>query len=385
MGDKSKIEWTESTWNTITGCSPVSEGCANCYAKREAEGRLRGKFGYPQDEPFRVTFHGEDRLNDPLRWKRPRKIFVCSMGDLFHEDVPFVWIDKVFQVMSECKQHRFMLLTKRPERMKSYFLGFRDEAEEKAEQEIRSKPFWLRLECDLYRNANAQFRRQPLANVWLGVTAENQERADERIPVLLQIPAAKHFVSVEPMLGHIDLVKYLQKGTEFHLSLNVEGALRNRSFDGLFADNGKEMTREEAKEHLERLAALGIKRVASSECDNFDHQRGCQDHEKTTLDWVICGGETGANARPLHPDWVRSLRDQCQEAQVPFFFKSWGEWKFICEVIIPEYDKADYPEYWRRPGEKPMFAFPDGTTLERLGRRQTGRELDGRTWDEEPA
>ena len=323
MGDKSKIEWTESTWNPITGCTPVSEGCANCYAKREAEGRLRGKFGYPQDEPFRVTFHGEDRLNDPLRWKRPRKIFVCSMGDLFHEDVPVEWIDKVIDAVARCEQHRFMLLTKRPERMKSYFLALRDDPE----QAMRFRSG----RTELHKYALALRRGEPLRNVWLGVTAENQQRADERIPLLLQIPAAKHFVSVEPMLGPVNFVD---------VPVGMLGPLRPIR-KGLPAD---------------------IPRI----------------------DWVICGGETGPEARPMHRKWVRSLRDQCVAAKVPFFFKSWGEWKFSYEVIIPEYDKADGLEYWRRPGEKPMVAFPDGTTLERLGRRRTGRELDGRTWDEEP-
>lgn len=318
MGDQSKIEWTDATWNPITGCTPVSEGCANCYAKREAEGRLRGKYGYPQDNPFRVTFH-EDKLEQPLKWRRPRKIFVCSMGDLFHEDVPVEWIDKVIDVIARCEQHRFMLLTKRPERMKDYFLGLRDDPE----QAMRFRSG----RTELHKYALALRKGEPLRNVWLGVTAENQQRADERIPMLLQIPAAKLFVSVEPMLGPVDLYQWLGG---------------DREIDPPHKYNGG-------------------------------------------LDWVICGGETGPEARPMHREWVRSLRDQCVAAQVPFFFKSWGEWKFICEVIIPEYDKADYPEYWRRPGEKPMFAFPDGTTLERLGRRQTGRELDGRTWDEEPS
>ncbi len=106
MGDRSKIEWTDATWNPITGCSPVSEGCENCYAKREAEGRLRGRCGYDKDEPFKVTLH-PDKLDQPLRWTKPRRIFVCSMGDLFHEDVPRAWIEDVFNVILECRQHTF--------------------------------------------------------------------------------------------------------------------------------------------------------------------------------------------------------------------------------------------------------------------------------------
>jgi len=169
-----KIEWAEESWNPVTGCTPISEGCQNCYAKRMAT-RLKGRYGYPSDDPFRVTFH-PDKLDQPLKWRKPRMIFVCSMGDLFHEDVGLHEIFQVCKVMREAKQHTFLLLTKRPGRM-----------------------------LELFGSGT------PLPNVWLGVTTENQQRADERIPILLQIPAAKHFISVEPMLGPIDeLYEYFQ-------------------------------------------------------------------------------------------------------------------------------------------------------------------------------
>ena len=170
---KSKIEWTHSVYNPVTGCTPISEGCANCYAKRMAT-RLKGRFGYPADDPFRVTFH-PDRLEDPLHWHKPRHIFVSSMGDLFHEAVEDDWIHSILSVAISTYygDHTYILLTKRPERMmqfKKYFTSKR---------------------------------------IWLGVTAENQARADERIPVLLEIPARMKFVSLEPLLHPINLEDYL--------------------------------------------------------------------------------------------------------------------------------------------------------------------------------
>ncbi|GAG05438.1 unnamed protein product, partial [marine sediment metagenome] len=173
-----KIEWASESWNPITGCTPISEGCANCYAKKMAQ-RLKGRFGYPEDEPFRVTFH-PDKLDQPLKWRKPRHIFVVSMGDLFHPGI--LWSDnqEIWEIMAKCPQHTFMILTKRVERMRIFLT-----------EDLNYK---LPL---------------PLPNVYLGVTAENQQRADERIPILLQIPAAKRFVSIEPMLGPVDLTNYL--------------------------------------------------------------------------------------------------------------------------------------------------------------------------------
>lgn len=180
-----KIEWCDEVWNPITGCTPISEGCQNCYAKRMAK-RLRGRFGYPDfPNEFKVTFH-PDRLDLPLKWRKPRRVFVNSMGDLFHDDVDTHWIDDVLEVIAACPQHTFMMLTKRPEN----------------------------IDHKLYEITKAHGCRELgggdyLPNLWLGVTAENQKRADERIPLLLSIPAAKHFVSVEPMLGPVDLTNWL--------------------------------------------------------------------------------------------------------------------------------------------------------------------------------
>ena len=243
-----KIEWATESWNPITGCTPVSEGCEHCYARRMAK-RLRGRCGYPVEEPFRVTFH-PDKLDQPMKWKKPRMIFVCSMGDLFHEDVKNGWLADIFDTMADarCEHHTFLILTKRPERWHD-FMYFVEE-------------FWA---GDTAFNTNMSILDRPGNNIWLGVSAENQKHSDERIPVLLQIPAERRFVSIEPMLGPVDLAHWL-----FEPKWN--------DFSDL----------------------------------------------KKNIDWVIVGGESGPGARPMHPDWPRSIRDQCQAAGVPFFFKQWG-------------------------------------------------------------
>jgi len=234
---ETRIEWADAVWNPVTGCSKVSPGCKNCYGERFAR-RLAGRFGYPADEPFRVTLH-HDRLREPFGWRKP---FVISMSDLFHPEVPDRFIAAVFGVMAQCPQHRFMVLTKRPERMLEWF------------EWVEPRRAWP----------------WPMSHVWLGVSAENQEYADRRIPLLLQVPAAVRFVSVEPILGPVNLGRLVWFKEGFS--------------DPDFQDR-----------------VLGRRR----------------------LDWVICGSETGPGARPANPDWVRSLRDQCVAANVPFFFKRW--------------------------------------------------------------
>lgn len=189
------IEWTDETWNPITGCSAISEGCANCYAKRMAN-RLKGRCGYDARNPFRVTLHFK-RLMKPLEWREPRRVFVCSMGDMFHDQVPFGFIAKLFATFLLCQRHTFQVLTKRPHRMREFFDWLRTPA---------GRDKWLKAIVSPPDGDHEEWtRRWPLPNVWLGVTAENQARADERIPLLLQTPAAVRFVSVEPMLGPVDM------------------------------------------------------------------------------------------------------------------------------------------------------------------------------------
>lgn len=316
---QTKIEWADAVWNPVTGCTPVSEGCENCYARRMAY-RLRGRCGYPEDEPFKVTLHPE-RLNEPMYWKKPRRIFVCSMGDLFHEMVPDDFIFDVFLKMTLCtNNHIFIILTKRPERMKNIIENFMGKKYGMSGKTIR--------ELKLY----------PQKRIWLGVSVENQQRAEERIPILLQIPAAVRFVSSEPLLGAVDLSRWLGVCT-------VCGA-------------------------------------SATQCDPVLWQEGqkcCPDctHGGTYLDWVIVGGETGPNARPMHPDWVRSLREQCQTSGVPFFFKGWGE--FVEDINCN--NAVLHP--WRK-----FYAIHDGLytgNFTRVGKKKAGRLIDGRTWDEFPS
>jgi len=270
----SKIEWTEVTWNPVTGCTKISAGCKNCYAERMAN-RLKGRFGYPEDEPFSVTLH-PDKLDLPYHWRKPRMIFVCSMGDLFHEDVPFEFIHKVFDSMFNNQQHTFQILTKRPERMHEYF----------------------------QTNKN-------IPNVWLGVTAENQKQADRRIQEILQINAKVRFVSIEPMLESIDLKAIYNPEDMYCLWCGYMGQepYETETWD------------EEDFPICPKCGEWNAGGFTSfNTVDGWD--TGWFPFPK--LDWVICGGESGHNARPMRPDWVRSIRDQCEEAEVPFFFKQWG-------------------------------------------------------------
>lgn len=261
-----KIEWCRNpdgtageVWNIVDGCTPVSAGCDNCYACTMA-GRFWKKRKFSD-----VQFHPE-RSEIPLHWKKPRMIFVDSMGDLFHDKVDFYIINRIMRIMKQYVNHTFIILTKRPKRMLEYFtdpLG------------------WRHFSAQQFSDVN---------NIWLGVSVENQQTADERIPVLLLVPAAKRFVSYEPALGAVDLEKYI----------NLEETPCDKSKDGMH-------------------------------CEHWYEGERCHDCGSGGIDWVIAGGETGRNARPCHPDWIRSVRDQCEEAGVPFFLKNMQidgkEWK----------------------------------------------------------
>lgn len=330
-----KIEWATDTWNPITGCTPISEGCQNCYAKRMSK-RLAGRCGYDKNEPFKVTLH-KNRLDEPLHWKKPSKIFVCSMGDLFHEGISDMAIEDVFATMSMCPQHTFLLLTKRPDRVLHWFSHFRADF---PTETVRAQ-VW-RSRWSIYKTQ--KHFEWPLPNVWLGVTAENQQRADERIPILLQIPAAVRFVSVEPMLGPVDLTQ-ITLGSNGHGLRFVHNALTGWS-TGYHEDTRK--------------------------------QKLSRNDEYSRLDWVICGGETGPGARPMHPDWVRSLRDQCQAAGTPFFFKSWGNYCAPSQMPESTYRAWDYlygtETCWRE----------DYPTPWKVGKKKAGRLLDGQVWEQWP-
>ena len=299
MAETSKIEWTDATWNPITGCTLVSEGCRNCYAARLAATRMKhhpSRAGLARlNRSGEAKFTGEVRFNEkwldqPLRWKKPKRIFVCAHGDLFHEKVPDAWIDRVFAVMAMAPQHTFQVLTKRPERMREYITHACGRVAD-AVQPLRAddRPVGPLPHLD------GGMRWWPLPNVWLGVSAEDQATAAARIPPLLAIPAAVRFVSAEPLLGPINL-RRLRVAPDHHTMVDA----------------------------LDGYAIV----------DTPGRER-----ERAALHWVICGGESGRGARPMHPDWARSLRDQCATAGVPFFVKqlSSGGPKAIKEIdAFPE-------------------------------------------------
>lgn len=221
MADHSTIEWTDATWNPVTGCTKVSPGCKHCYALTLAE-RFRGVPGHPYEQGFDLRLWPQ-RVSLPLTWKQPRRIFVNSMSDLFHENIPEDFIDSVFATMRQASWHQFQVLTKRPDRMARYVAS----------------------------RANLTLTHP---NVWLGTSVEMQLYI-RRAAAVAELTAAVRFLSCEPLLGPLDLRSVLSP---------------------------------------------------------------------TSINWVIVGGESGHGARPMKPEWVRDIRDQCRSAGVAFFFKQWG-------------------------------------------------------------
>lgn len=345
MADGTKIEWTDATWNPVTGCSVVSPGCTNCYAMRLAGTRMRShpsRAGLTSVSRAGPVWNGEVRFNDewlaePMHWRRPRRIFVCAHGDLFHDKVPDEWIDRVFAIMALCPQHTFQVLTKRPERMRQYIAA----RERDIAVQLAAHPHY----ASRFRAGHAEFGHiryrpeddswhmpWPLPNVWLGVSVENQETANERIPLLLATPAAKCFVSAEPLLGPVSIESWLKP--------------RQWTHDDGYGGKGPGWS--------------------------SDHR---------TLDWVICGGESGPDARPMHPDWVRSLRDQCADTGVPFHFKQWGEWAPESAFIGRYRHHADTPfQILETAGQ-----IPPMINIWKVGKRRAGAILDGREHQEFPA
>ncbi len=368
MADRTGIQWTDATWNPLAGCSIVSPACTNCYAMAQAARIVRCAKGAKRDTHYADTvttvkgkpvWTGEIRmapdhvLTQPLRWRRPRRIFVNSMSDLFHEAVPDEWIDKIFAVMALAPQHTFQVLTKRPERMRAYMLKMTRHAGDlfnplaclrlkaAAEHVVRNQP----------ENRYPWVKGWPMPNVWLGVTAERQQEADERIPILLDTPAARRFVSIEPMLGAVDLNRVRRDPSADDRTMPLFDqidAFWINSLDG----------------------QMGFRHPA-----NPYHQEWWNEVESHyRIDWVICGGESGPCARPMHPDWARSLRDQCAAAGVPFFFKQWGEW-----VPLDQDDGGYWPDdtptacRLRIDGSRGTGGWP----MQRVGKASAGHLLDG--------
>jgi protein gp37 len=327
MADKTGIEWTDATWNPTTGCNKVTPGCDNCYAMTLAP-RLKamGSAHYQTDgnpatsgPGFGIAMH-PDALDKPLRWQRPRRIFVNSMSDLFHDGVTDDFIMQVFAVMALARQHTFQVLTKRHGRMRSL---------------LNQHSFWGMVGVYALEMTNdtvwlpasgVSLDAHALPNVWLGVSVEDQKRANLRVPALIDTPAAVRWLSCEPLLGPVDL---------------------ERTDKDARVDGG--------------------------------------------IDWVVAGGESGPGARPMHPDWARTLRDSCTSAGIPFLFKQWGAW-----VDASQFDGAGYDAV--EMAERGLTIWPDGRTVAgpagnsidgsagmwRVGKKKAGRELDGRTHDEYP-
>lgn len=304
MAYKSGIDWCDSTWNVTTGCTRVSEGCRNCWA-RELHSRRHKAFLYGKEMPMQysrpfdyVQCH-EDRLLQPYHWHKPRRIFVCSMSDLFHKDVPDEFIDQVFFTMNSARgnRHLYMILTKRSKRMKDYINSAFE----------YSGWWWIGKE-----KKSIGFGRWPLPNLLLGVSIEDQATADERIPELLATPAAKRFVSYEPALGPVDLSYYLN---------GCPRLVRGREY----------ITREMALD-------AGDPQMEGYLYSDEEWEQTCP-----PLSWVVTGAESGPGARLAHPDWFRSVRDQCQAAGVPFFLKQMQVDGKL--VKMPELDGKVWNEY----------------------------------------
>jgi protein gp37 len=313
------IEWTDKVWNPTTGCDRVSPGCDNCYALTMAK-RLKGMGSakYQNDgDPrtsgpgFGITEH-PDTLATPFSWREPRKVFVNSMSDLFHAGVSDEFVAEVFAVMALVQRHTFQVLTKRPGRLRS----------------LLGSPNFVRRVRDMTEDSRAgRHLDWPLPNVWLGVSVEDQKRADLRIPALLDTPAAVRWLSCEPLLGSVDL-------------------------------------------DLPAADYIGGRR---------------------SVDWVVVGGESGPGARPMHPEWARLLREQCRAARVPFHFKQRGDWSWAEHSTFLRAPAGAPPRGFLGPDGEWRDYLPRVARLDRwaamyrVGKGRAGRELDGRTWDEFPA
>ena len=337
MADGTHINWTDATWNVITGCDVLSPGCTNCYAMRLAGTRLKhhpSRMGLTTPTKTGPVWNGEARFNEqwldqPLRWQKPRMVFVCAHGDLFYENVPDEWIEKVFSVMLSCPQHTFQVLTKRTSRMREFI----ESVDADTLNEFGRPIEW------------------PTKNIWLGFSAEDQKHFDERWSHVEELARAgwTTWCSAEPLLGPIDI------GEALH-------------------DSGCPLVDADWPTDLARIC----------NCPGEPHLR-----------WVVAGGESAQNkpGRPMHPDWPRKLRDDCVAAGVPFNFKQWGDWLPVPESVMPARPQMV------RPGD--AMTATDGrvhilgplmdcrfegeaTAMRRVGAKKAGRLLDGRTWDEFP-
>ena len=348
MGENSKIEWTDHTFNPWIGCTKVSPGCAHCYAENLMATRY-GRVEWGLGKARVRTSPDNWRL--PLRWnreeqnkmvdhagfftaRRPR-IFCASLADWLDDEVPIEWLADLLDLIRQTPNLDWLLLTKRPQNWRTRILAAAAYATMALRDELRSRLLaWVNNDI-------------AAANIWIGTTVEDQERADERIPALLKIPACVRFLSCEPMLGGVEL--------RHHLLTPRPGCEHKNPLDGCCTRPG----------------------APTPEC----HLDACSlPDARQQIHWVICGGESGPGARPMHPVWARSLRDQCASSGVPFLFKQWGEWAPITisgdSTFTFTHDKRtkcpDHPQFY-------LFRNRDKTCthLIRAGKHAAGRLLDG--------
>jgi protein gp37 len=355
VAENSAIEWTSHTWNFVTGCTKVSEGCRNCYITTTVPFRVAGR-RFDHDgigATTGVQLHS-DRLHWPLtKWKTPAQIFVNSLADLFHDEVPDRFIADAFAVMSLATQHTFQVLTKRPARMRAL---------------LRSGNFWAATNAArMARGVSVLPGGAPLVlpNVHLGVSVESQQWADIRIPQLLGTPAAVRWLSCEPLLGPVDLD---QPRCDDHDRLEVVADATGQEWCAHCAGDG--FSGELSYGHWLNPLNGGIQ-------------------------WVVCGGESGRGARPMHPDWARKLRDQCAASDVPFFYKQWGQHAPVTDRPQPRdlwvAEDGTVLEWSEGDGHNRVgggdFLSPNGRAVlmrRHRGKHDAGRLLDGRAWDEFP-
>ncbi len=413
----SKIEWTDrSDWNYLRGCTRVSEGCHHCYAEAIAA-RFSGPgqpfHGFAERTKNGPRWTGKvaaipERLTLPLRWRKPARIFVNSAFDLFHEDVADDEIDRVFAVMALAPQHTFQLLTKRAQRMRVYLSALSKNADRDRANELPA--YWQSRLANANQPGSLPISKNdveralgfcakftydqptpawPLPNVHLGVSVEDQATADARVPELLATPAALRFVSAEPLLGPIDFTRLgtleVLRSALPQVAAYHEADVRPNTISGM------------------QIEALGRPGQATTFYQTPDHMGGFAirfPRPFPRLDWIIVGGESGANARTMHPDWPRAIRDQCANAVVPFFFKQWGEWigadqwlreiqadgsrLTVCGRALQTPLNFHDAQAVAEMSGAPFQHQSDGSTLLRVGRRRAGRLLDGREHNDLP-
>jgi len=335
MGENSSIEWTDHTFNPWIGCTKVSAGCTHCYAEQLMDKRY-GRVVWGKGNPRQMTSKGN--WANPKRWNKDAakkgiryRVFCASLADVFDAEVPDEWREKLFELIFDTPHLDWLLLTKRPENV----LPFMDKA------------CFPSSGCPMFPDGVLP------ANVWMGTSVENQEAANKRVPVLMQIPAGVRFLSCEPLIGAVDLTK-IQIGWEY--------------------PQGHESRQPRY------IDAFTPRTVFGSEGDyHFDYP----------INWVIAGGESGTGARPMHPDWARSLRDQCQAVGAAFLFKQWGEYLPVAAPRLSHKGlwtllKVDSEIKKNVSWGDVMALRGDWWAFERVGKHAAGRMLDGRTWDEFP-